>query len=264
MNFSHAYSSALDIELGTSDSTQLFTTARRKNAINEAQLQWCDQTACVSRGVNITCSNGVSEYTVTSTSTLPDQDFLRLADLQPYFSLQSSISTVAPVVVAGEDLPRRGWDWLDQNEPGWRTSTGGTPHAWTQRSGAGGVFVGLVPPPLIGSSQTGTFTVFYVPRADALVSDTATPLSFVTAPHPEFEPYHQGLVHYAAYLLEKLRVNLEGANLQLQLFQTYVARYLRMSEPTGPRQVRTQRNYWNEVRGRRGSRDDSTPYPWRT
>lgn len=274
MIFSHLYSSALDAELGTDDSTRLFTTARRKNAINEALLQWADQTACLMRESTFSCSNGIAEYNLLSTANLSPGnagDFLRFGSQMPEYRLVSSGSTASTQFIAGDQLPRRDIDWLNQNDPGWRGSTGGTPSGFYVRPSGNGYWLGLTPPPRIGSSEAGSVRLPYIAKPAVMTSDTEVPFtqnhgvgSGVVYTRPDLEPYHQGLVHYAAYLLEKLRVNLEGAQIQLQLFQQYVARYVRASEPVGPRTIRTARNYWQEVRARRGSgREDSTPWPWR-
>ena len=50
--FSSLYSARLDRELGTDDSTVLFTTARRKAAINEGQAEFADLTECLRAPLN--------------------------------------------------------------------------------------------------------------------------------------------------------------------------------------------------------------------
>jgi hypothetical protein len=46
MTFLQLYGDYLDIELGSADRTALFTTARRKDAVNRAQLEFAKQTEC--------------------------------------------------------------------------------------------------------------------------------------------------------------------------------------------------------------------------
>jgi hypothetical protein len=46
MDFVTLYGLELDRELGSADRTVLFTTARRKAAINAAQLEWVKRTEC--------------------------------------------------------------------------------------------------------------------------------------------------------------------------------------------------------------------------
>ena len=260
MNFSHLYSSALTAELGTPDSTILFTDARRKVAINQAQLQWCDLTECAIRQSTVTCSNGISEYNLLSTVNVPGQDFLRLAGQQPEYQLISSGSSASTQFVAGDDFPRREINWLNQNEPGWRGSTGATPQGWYERMDGGRRFFGLVPPPRIGSSEVGKVLLPYVAKPSSMTSDTDVPFTFGSTVREDLEPYHQGLVHYAASELEKLRLNAEGSQAQLQLFNGYLARFFRSRDHKGPKTIRTARNYFQEVKSRRGfGRDDRTP-----
>jgi hypothetical protein len=126
--------------------------------------------------------------------------------------------------------------------------------------------LGLVPPPRIGSSETGQLLITYVAVPQAMTADTEVPFTIAsTTKLTWLEPYHQAFAHYAAAQLEKLRLNGEGVQVQQQLFQGYVARFFRATDPTGPKTIRTARNYWGEVRGRRhGGRDDATPWPWRS
>ena len=109
MNFGHLFSSALDQELGTDDSTRLFTDARRKRAINTAQLHWCDLTECAVKQSTVSCSNGVGEYDLLSTNNIALGDYLRLSKQGPEYHLLSSGSSASTRVVAGPDL--RGAKW---------------------------------------------------------------------------------------------------------------------------------------------------------
>lgn len=261
MQFSHLYSSALDQELGTDDSTVLFTTDRRKRAINQAHLQWCDLTECAIRQSTVTCSNGVGEYNLLSTVNTYG-DFLKLGKQQPEFLLISSGSSASTQFIAGDDFPRRDINWLNQNDPGWRSSTGATPESYYERMDGGRRFFGLVPPPRITSSQAGKVLLPYVAKPSSMTSDTDVPFTFGSTVRDDLEPYQQALVHYAASELEKLRLNAEGVKSQLELFQGYLTRFLRGMEPKGPKVIRTARNYFTEIRNRRsGNRDDSTPWP---
>jgi hypothetical protein len=264
MQFSHLYSSALDAELGTNDSTQLFTDSRRKTAINQAHLHWCDLTECAVRQSTIPCSNGVGEYNLISTVNVPGQDFLRIAQQQPEFQLISSGSSASTQFVAGDDFPRREINWLNQNDPGWRGSTGATPAGWYERMDGGKRLFGLVPPPRVGSSEVGKVLISYVAKPSSMTASTDVPFTFNSTVREDLEPYHQALVHYAASELEKLRLNTTGMQAQLQLFNGYLARFFRSQDPKGPRVVRTARNYFWDVRSRRGlGRDDRTPWPTR-
>ena len=265
MQFSHLYSSALDAELGTDDSTRLFTDARRKRAINQAHLQWADLTECAIRQSTVSCSNGVGEYNLLSTVNVASGDYLRLASQQPEYHLISSGSSASTRFIAGDDFPRREINWLNQNDPGWRGSTGADPSAYYERMDGGRRYLGLVPPPRIGSSEVGKVILPYVAKPSSMTSDTDVPFTFGSTVREDLEPYHQALVHYAASELEKLRLNTEGIQTQLQLFNGYLARFFRAKTPKGPKTIRTLRNYFAEIRSRRSAgRDDRTPWPYRT
>ena len=250
MLFSELYSSALDHELGTDDSTRLFLTARRQRAINRGHFEFCDLTECAIRQSTITCSNGVSEYNLLSTVNVRSGDFLRVAKQGIEYHLLSSGTTKSTVIVAGDDLPRREIPWLNQYDLGWRRSTGGTPSAYYERRDGGSYFLGLVPPTRIGSSETAQVILPYVAKPSSMTADTNTPFTFSSVVREDLEPYHQALVHYAAAQLEKLRRDAEASQYQMQQFVGYIERYTRTQEPIGGWQVRMGRNYFNETRTR--------------
>lgn len=268
MVFSHLYSSALHTELGTDDSTQLFTDARRKTAINNGALTFADLTECAIRQSTVTCSNGIGEYNLLSTVNIAGGDYLRLSKQGPEFHHVSSggASSNRTTYVAGpDDFPRREIPWLNQYEPNWRASTGGTPHAYYERSNGGQRLFGLVPAPEIQTSATAQIVVPYVAKPAVMTSDTDVPFTFGSTVRHDLEPYHQACVHYAAHELELLRRDVPASERQMGQFMGYVERYTRASQPKGGQQVRLGRNYFSEVR--RGSRgrdvEQPVPYPWR-
>ena len=257
MQFSHLYSSALDQELGNSDSTLLFTTGRRQRAINTAQLHFCDLTECAIRQSTMSCSNGVREYNLLSTVNVPSGDFLRIASQGIEYHLMSSggASSRSTQFFAGDDLPRRDIPWLNQYEPGWRSSTGGDPDAYYERMDGGQRFLGFKTPPRIKSSQVGIVILPYVAKPSTMTADTSVPFTFGSTTRDDLEPYHQALVHYAASELEKLRLNQEGVQTQLQLFAGYVQRFIQQVQPHGPKTIRVARSYFGEARWQRSGRD---------
>lgn len=265
MQFSQLYTDRLDEELGTDDSTRLFTTARRKNAINQGIRQFADLTEAFTKESSITCSGGVGEYDVLSTVNTTGGDFVRLSKQEPEYRLVSSNSTAAGSTsyVSGPDFRRTTVQWLDEYEPGWRNSTGGTPQYYYERTQGGARYIGLYPPPKIGSSEVGTLRLPYVARPSSLTSDTDVPFKDSTlANRPDLEPYHEAFAHYGAYRLEKLRMQPEESNAQLQVFLGYVQRFLGALRPKGGTTVRTSRNYFGEARSRGPRYSGLTP--WRT
>src|SRR3990167_8791996 len=255
--FSHLYSAALDYELATDDSTRLFTTARRKQAINEGIEQFADLTECFLRQSTVSCSHAIGEYNLLSTVQIPGGDFVRLSRQRPEFQHLSSGATATITYVSGELFERREVDWLNQYAPGWRQSTAGTPQFWYERLDGGKRMFGLYPPPEIASSETAKVILPYVAKPPTLTSDTDVPFSVAstaigasTGIRTDLDVYHQAIVHYAAHKLEKLRVNTEGSQGQLQTFLGWVQRYLSDRRPKGGQTVRTGRNYFSDAKRR--------------
>jgi hypothetical protein len=55
--------------LGSADTSELFTTARRVAAINAAQLEWVKQTECLTRQGSINLSDAQHTYDIEATLT---------------------------------------------------------------------------------------------------------------------------------------------------------------------------------------------------
>ena len=265
--FSHLYSSALDYELGTDDATRLFTTARRRGAINEGVEQFADLTECYVRQSTIASSNGVAEYNLLSTVNVAGGDYVRLAKQRPEYRLASSGgSSGSTTFTSGEDFTFRSVEWLNQYEPGWEESTGGTPRYYYERVDGGRRFFGMSPPPQITSSRTGRVILPYVAKPQTLVDDTHVPFFISsTAAGPstgvrtDLEVYHQAFVHYAAHKLEKLRGNTEGSQAQLQIFLGWVQRYLGDQRPKGGTTIKHARSYFAETRRNRNAAELPKP-----
>ena len=68
--FEYLYSGALDLELNSGDSNTLYTTARRKQAINDGMRQFADLTECLTRQSSLTISCNTSEYQMLSSAVL--------------------------------------------------------------------------------------------------------------------------------------------------------------------------------------------------
>lgn len=253
MQFSQLFGARLDEELGTDDSTRLFLTARRQFSVNEGIRQFADLTECFTKESSISCSNGVGEYDLNSTVNTTSADFIRLSKQEPEYRLRSSGSTSSTQYTAGDDFRRTTVQWLDQYEPGWRNSTGGTPQFYYERWDGGKRLIGLYPPPRIRSSQVGTLRVPYVARPSSLTSDTQVPFKDSSlATRNDLEPYHQAFAHYAAYRLEKLRVGTAESNAQFQVFMGYVQRFISAMRPKGGTTVKVARSYFGQSRSRSG------------
>lgn len=243
MTFLQLWDDNLDIELASSDTTQLFTTTRRKAAVNAAVLAFVRLTDCVKKYSSITVVDGTGEYDLEAEFT----DFLRLQG-DPSVKIVSGSTTT---YIQGEDLPFKEVDQLDIEDPGWRATDASTPKAWYLRYDGGATYLGLYPPPDISGSDTWTILVPYTPVPTDMSGSTDEPFTFSSNIPIRLRPYHQGLVHYAAAQLEPLRKNYSGAQRQMTLFNGFVAAYLEDERRNGGDQITMARDYYGESRSSR-------------
>lgn len=221
--FSSLYSGRLDRELGTDDSTTLFTSARRKAAVNEGIEQFAELTDCWQRTSSITLISGTAEYDL-STSIVAG-DFVRFSHEQVQFRYTDTSANRQ--VFAGDDLLRRDVDWLNRYRPGWQISTLAStlvqlPDVYYLRNDGAKTLLGFSPTPCFGSSnQTADAIVPYSARPVPLTSDTQEPYQS----NGDLRVWHQAVVHYAASQLEKLRRDQPASQNQLQLFILWVQRF---------------------------------------
>lgn len=246
--FSSLYSARLDRELGTDDSTVLFTTARRKAAVNEGAVEFANLTGCLTRWVTVTGTGGTAEYDLNSTLVIAAGDFGGFAKEPVEFTYTDASSKVT--ILSGDALPRRDIPWLDQYRPSWRLSTVASsvsqlPECYYVRMDGGAHYLGFTPVPSTGSSASFTFRVPYLAEAPTMVSDSTEPFTFNSSARGDLSGYHAGLVHFAAHQLEKLRRDDQASDRQLQKFLGYVSRYLQDAARRGPKVVRQMRNYFS-------------------
>ena len=247
--FSSLYGTRLDRELGSADSTQLFTTARRKSAINEAQEEFARLTNCLERRSSITLTAWTGEYDLNSTVVLPAGDFYEFAPRGVAFHYTDASSNIQ--VVSGNDLPRRDPLWLDRYEPGWQVSTWASttilaqyPSVWYERIDGSHRYLGFWPLPSSGSSASMEAFVTYQARPTAMTSDTNETFQVNSTVRSDLRPYHQALVHYAAHQLEKLRRDVEASQAQLSLFLGYVAQWQQAHRRKGGEHLTPARSYF--------------------
>lgn len=249
--FSTLYTARLDRELGTDDSTTLFTTARRKAAINEAQAEFADLTECLARQAVVSVTAGTAEYNLNSTTVIAGGDFVRFSKEQVQYRVTSTAG--ARTVLSGDDLPRRDVEWLNRYEPGWQDSTEASsiarsPRYYYLRPDGGNLYLGVYPPPGLSSNSTASLVVPYLAAPSPLTSDTAEPFTVNSSARTDLRPYHQALVHYAAHQLEKLRRDDQAADRQLQVFLGYVARYTQQLRKKGGQALTFARSYFGTRR----------------
>jgi hypothetical protein len=251
--FSTLWGRLLTQELGTDDSTQLFTDARRQAGINDGLREFAELTECCVRTATITLTGGTQEYDLNSTY-ISGLDFVRLAAKQSVEVSYTDASSKTQIVT-GDDLRQRDVAWLNRYQPGWRdTSTaassgGQLPSAFYLRPDASHLYLGFVPVPSTGSSASMTATVPYVPYVAALSASTDVPYRFTGFSRDDLRPFHMAAVHYAAHQLEKLRRDDQASDRQLQKFLGYVTRYLQGLRQKGGTSLTFARTYFRRSLG---------------
>ena len=117
MQFSELYGAALDHELGSYDTTQLFTTARRKYAINRAQKEFARLAKIsLSREVILPLITGQARYDFDAASLNRFVSFGRAPLRLRHTVAATGAVSATPVLV-------RSVAYLDEVKPGWRDST---------------------------------------------------------------------------------------------------------------------------------------------
>lgn len=242
MQFLELYGAKLDIELGT-DSTVLFTTARRKSAINEAVLDFIRRTGLTKRYGSIPLVTGTAEY------SLDVMAGYRHIDGAPSIKIVTGSTT--RYIQGPMAFPRYDVEQLDADAPGWKASPNGTPSAWYLKRDGAQTYVGVTPAP----DTTGSTWTLIVPYVSAppgpMIDDEDAPLEFTDGfptgyPVFEFYLYHQALVHYAAARLEALRKNYDGIKWQLAQYQSYVSDWFRLQQKDSNPHIPLVRNYYRE------------------
>lgn len=261
--FEALWRTRLDVELNSA-STQLFTSTRRQQAINDAQEEFADLTECLIRQSSVTCSCNVTEYQLLSSGTLGGStDYVRLAKQGLEYRRTDSNGNLA--VAAGDDFAERPIQWRNRQDVGWRESTTPTsmPTGYYIRPDGGNLYLGLAEPPKVGSSEAAEVRVPYVARPAPMTSSSAEPFTVNSSVRTDLRTYHQALVHFAAFRLLPLQGKVQEALMQRQLFDSYVVRYQQAQRPKGGQSVMLGRNYLREAQGRSGGRTVANAgYTW--
>ena len=239
MNFQQLYSDKLTIELASQDQNQLFTTARRKAAVNEAVGAFVRLTDCSTRVGSVPIVDGTGEYDLEAALT----DFIRLHG-DP--SIKIVKAGVPDRYIQGRDLTMRDTEQLDYDDNGWRSASAGTPMHYYIENNGGATNLGFYPPPDVGAGETWTIRIPYVALPPDMVDNTDEPFAFSANSPIRLRPYHQALAHYAAAVLEPLRKNFTAVQRQMSLFNGYVAMYLQDERTAGPDQITLERDYYSE------------------
>ena len=239
----------LDQELHSADSTALFTTARRAQAVNDGVSEFAEITECLTRASTVTVSCNVSRYNLLSSSVLGSTDFIRLAARGVEYHLQSSGSTSRLTQLSGDSFLRRDTEWLNHYREGWRTSTTPTmPTGWLVDESSGQYVLQLDALPDVGSSETAQIVVPYVARPVVMTSSGEVPFTVGAQVRTDLIPFHQGIVHYAAHQLEKLRGDEQASDRQYAKFLAYVQRFAEKWRVKSGAPITFAKNYFRAPR----------------
>lgn len=238
MTFLELYGTELTRELGSSDTSVLFTTARRKAAINAAQLEWNERTECYTRSTTIALVDGTQEYdleTITDFHRISAQGVsIRITDVDANVSY-----------IEGNDLEVTSVEKLNHDEPGWRAVPAAMPTKVYPRREGGVIYLGLHPAPDISVGDTWVLIVPYVAIPPDMSGDTDQPFTVSASSNPiaSLRPFHRALAHFGAYDCEKYRKDEGRGATQLQLWESYIQRYEASMKPKGGQVVRFAVNY---------------------
>jgi hypothetical protein len=251
--FQFLYDDALHTELGTNDTAVLFTTAKRKKAINEGLRQFAALTECWVKESTIDSTQGTQEFNLNSTTVIPSGDYVRMATDGPAFIL--SDSNGIQQALTGDLFPQVSIPYLDNAESGWRSTITSYPTGWYLKKRGGALVFGLDRPLGLSTASTQTAKILlpYVAKPSSMTSDTDVPFTVSTQSRSDLEEFHQALAHFGAHRLELLRKDKEASQQQLKEFLGYVQRYHDEHRPKGNRAVRTAIPYFG--RARHGGRD---------
>jgi hypothetical protein len=242
MQFSALYGTELDRELGTADRTQRFTTQRRKDAINAAQLEFVRRTECLTRSVSIALVDGTQEYDLEASIS----DFGWLSKQGLSISVTDGTTTR---YYEGDDLIFMTVERLNAEHPGWRGWTAGTPRYYYIDRNGGALNLGFAPAPDFDGDTAAVRVHAVIVPAD-MSADADEPFTVSSNPIKSLRFHHRALVYYAAFDLEKLRKDSQREGLFSQLFDAEVEKYFASMKPKGGQQVRMARNYRTEaIRG---------------
>lgn len=246
MQFSSLYGARLDEELGTDDNSVLFTTARRKYAINKGQSEFAELTECFQGSVHLPIISGNVEYDLNLAG---GNLFVRFAKRPPEFSLTDTGGFIT--FLTGDDFQFRDPSWLNRYFKGWQGLTLASsaasvqlPQFYYDRHDAGQHLFGMVPKPYVTVGSSASVLIFYVARPLTLTADTDEPYFVSPNNRTDLRDYHQALVHYGAHQLEKLRRDDQASDRQLQKFIGYVQRYLQNTRTKGGTALTMARNYF--------------------
>lgn len=256
--FLELYGTLLDEALSSDDTSRLFTTAKRKAAINRAQLWFVKQTDCLIRRAEVALSDSTDEYDLES--VISAADFLWLAPEGAEVQIVY-VSGSPTTYVANPEFTRRSIPWLNRNRPGWRSAADGAPSEWYERREGGRWFFGMAPAPDITAGDTWTAWLPYVVKPADMSADGDLPFTVSSNSLAVLAPWHDALVDYAASKLELLRKDVERSAYFFDQAQSKVRDYKDKQRPVGGRQIQFAEPPYRLVRGSRSWNAGYTDVP---
>jgi hypothetical protein len=240
MTFLQLYGEELSLQLSSDQMTKLFATVRRKAQINNGMREFVRLTECVKKNGPLPLGDGQVAYDLEAT-------FLDYWWLSQRRSLSIAINdgTRVRYLVEGKGLTRADVRRLDREHPGWRQADPGTPRYFGIDDDGGATNLFFYPPPRIGSGETWTATVPYVPHVPDMSADDDEPFTFAGNAAIRLCAWQLACVHYAAYKLETSRKRLPEAREQLQYFSALVKDYLDKQQIPGGDVVSFAHDYLN-------------------
>ena len=261
MTFLELYTDQLDQELGSSD-TNLFTTDKRKAAINRAQLWWVVETECVQRTKDIAVVDEQAEYDLIT--EIADEAFLSISRQGPEIIVLDTDSNKIRQYAGNNDFQRVTIPWLNQYLPDWRSvQPSQIPMRWYERIEAGHRYFGIQPSPDIISPYTWTLKVPYVVRVPDMTADDDVPFTVASTTDTSLIPWHDALAIRAAWELEKLRKDTERSEMKRAAADARLADYLAAQKVPYSRTLNVMRSYRHEQFWRgAGWGQDAPGAPW--
>ncbi len=243
MTFLQLYGEELSLQLASEDTTERFTTARRKAQVNAGMREFARLTDCLAVRGSISLSDEVAEYDLEATLT----DFWWLSE-QEGLTVTKNDGTTTTYYTEGRELTRKDARRMDREHPGWRAWSAGTPRYLVFRVDGGRTYIGLAPAPDVGSGETWALLVPYLPSLADMSDDADLPFTVAGNASKRLEPWHQALVHYAASKLEKARKQVTMEQQQLALFAAYVQDYRNKQRTPGGDEVSFAHHYFSGMR----------------
>lgn len=241
MTFEDLYGDELDKVLGSSDRTNLFTTAKRKKETNRAMQWFITETACCQKRGEFPLVDGVAEYNLLD-EIGADFLFWTPTDVEVW-GTNTNTTPDEITYYAGPDLPRYTENALNALDPGWRSTTPSTPLGWYDRNSAGQYILGIYPAVEIESGWTWKAITPYTVKATEMTANADQPFTVDSSTYTNLTPWHDAIALKAGSELEMLRKGVERSQYLLQQAMARVVDFRDKTRVPQSRRMQFQKNY---------------------